>query len=325
MTEHEKQKNIAEAQKKFDESMTQYKANYSRQLQDLKAAMQRETDPQRRATTEAAVAEIEEKLALADAMTMYDIENADPTYNKPAFWVLGANDSTENWLSGIEKTINTRMTKTVTQHANSSASMQATGGLGHGGTATTTKEIKPQTRLEDFDDEPEPEPAAAKPTGGGGQTGRVTAAMKPAEFKPNYLKEEKPKTEEEYLGKDPRNWKTMSKWERAAAAIGMIGDMGEDVIDVIAASRGLEHNGAKKLREAREKLQRDKEERRAQYREYLDKIEAENRRIREFNAGIGNQLAFQQFQADNEYNRQLNLLNEQARINRENGLYNTPL
>lgn len=323
MTEHEKQKNIAEYQKRFDEAMTQYKANYNRQLRDLQAAMQRETDPQRRATTEAAVAEIEEKLAIADAMTMYDVEGANPEKNKTG-WVK----FNDNMLEDIEKTINTRMTKTVTQHANSAASMQATGGIGTGGTVTTTKKIKPQTRLEDFDDEPAPEPEpepepAAKPAPA--TTGRVTAAMKPAEFKPNYLKEETPKTEEEYLGKDPRNWKTMSKWERAAAAIGMIGDMGEDVIDVIAASRGLEHNGAKKLREAREKLQRDKEERRAQYREYLDKIEAENRRIREFNAGIGNQLAFQQFQADNEYNRQLNLLNEQARINRENGLYNTPL
>lgn len=176
--------------------------------------------------------------------------------------------------------------------------------------------------------EPEPEPAAAaKPaaTAGVGQTGRVTAAMKPAEFKPKYLEEIEPKSEEEYLGKDPNNWKTMSKAEKAAKAIGFIGDIGGDVIDTIAAGYGLENGGAKRLREAREKLQRDKEERQAQYRDYVNKIEAENRRIREFNAGIGNQLAFQQFQAENEYNRQLNLLNEQARLQRENGLYNTPL
>lgn len=175
--------------------------------------------------------------------------------------------------------------------------------------------------------EPTPAPAAAKPaaTAGGGQTGRVTAAMKPAEFKPKYLEEIEPKSEEEYLGKDPNNWKTMSKAEKAAKAIGFIGDIGGDVIDTIAAGYGLENGGAKRLREAREKLQRDKEERQAQYRDYVNKIEAENRRIREFNAGIGNQLAFQQFQAENEYNRQLNLLNEQARLQRENGLYNTPL
>ena len=256
MTEHEKQKNIAESQKRFDAAIGMYKANYGRQLRDLQAAMQRETDPQRRATTEAAVTEIKEKLALADAMTMYDVENVNPEANG---WHFGmdASESPEKWLSDIDKTINNRMTKTVTQHANSSASMQATGGLGHGGTATTTKEIKPQTRLEDFDDEPDPEPEPEqKPvaTPAPATTGRVTAAMKPAEFKPTYLKEETPKTEEEYLGKDPSNFKTMSKAERAAAAIGMIGDLGEDVIDVIAASRGLEHNGAKKLREAREKL-----------------------------------------------------------------------
>lgn len=175
--------------------------------------------------------------------------------------------------------------------------------------------------------EPTPEPAAAKPaaTAGGGQTGRVTAAMKPAEFKPKYLEEIEPKSEEEYLGKDPNNWKTMSKAEKAAKAIGFIGDIGGDVIDTIAAGYGLENGGAKRLREAREKLQRDKEERQAQYRDYVNKIEAENRRIREFNAGIGNQLAFQQFQAENEYNRQLNLLKEQARLQSENGLYNTPL
>lgn len=193
------------------------------------------------------------------------------------------------------------------------------------------------TRLNEkyLDDEPEPEPApeptptpaAAKPaaTAGGGQTGRVTAAMKPAEFKPKYLEEIEPKSEEEYLGKDPNNWKTMSKAEKAAKAIGFIGDIGGDVIDTIAAGYGLENGGAKRLREAREKLQRDKEERQAQYRDYVNKIEAENRRIREFNAGIGNQLAFQQFQAENEYNRQMNLLNEQARLQRQNGLYNTPL
>ena len=203
-----------------------------------------------------------------------------------------------------------------------------------GSTATTNEKKTVNKSAEDIIDfstpapsEPAPEPAAAKPaaTAGGGQTGRVTAAMKPAEFKPKYLEEIEPKSEEEYLGKDPNNWKTMSKAEKAAKAIGFIGDIGGDVIDTIAAGYGLENGGAKRLREAREKLQRDKEERQAQYRDYVNKIEAENRRIREFNAGIGNQLAFQQFQAENEYNRQLNLLNEQARLQRENGLYNTPL
>lgn len=208
------------------------------------------------------------------------------------------------------------------------------GGLNPGSTATTNEKKTVNKSAEDIIDfstpapsEPAPEPAAAKPaaTAGGGQTGRVTAAMKPAEFKPKYLEEIEPKSEEEYLGKDPNNWKTMSKAEKAAKAIGFIGDIGGDVIDTIAAGYGLENGGAKRLREAREKLQRDKEERQAQYRDYVNKIEAENRRIREFNAGIGNQLAFQQFQAENEYNRQLNLLNEQARLQRENGLYNTPL
>lgn len=330
MTEYEKQQNIAISQKMFDEAMAQYKANYGSQLRSLQSALQRETDPERRSGIESSIAEIQEKLTIANSLTMYDVEGADPSSGG---WHYGmdASEPPKKWLKDIESTINNIVTKTVTVHANSSAAMQNTGGLGTGGTVTTTKKVKPTTKLEEIQEpapsEPAPEPAAAKPaaTAGGGQTGRVTAAMKPAEFKPKYLEEIEPKSEEEYLGKDPNNWKTMSKAEKAAKAIGFIGDIGGDVIDTIAAGYGLENGGAKRLREAREKLQRDKEERQAQYRDYVNKIEAENRRIREFNAGIGNQLAFQQFQAENEYNRQLNLLNEQARLQRENGLYNTPL
>lgn len=330
MTEYEKQQNIAISQKTFDEAMAKYKANYGSQLRSLQSALQRETDPERRSGIESSIAEIQEKLTIANSLTMYDVEGAEPDVNRWTNIGMDASNSVDDWLKAIEKTINNRMTKTVTVHANSSAAMQNTGGLGTGGTVTTTEKVKPTTKLEEIQEpsEPAPEPApAAKPaaTAGAGQTGRVTAAMKPAEFKPKYLEEIEPKSEEEYLGKDPNNWKTMSKAEKAAKAIGFIGDIGGDVIDTIAAGYGLENGGAKRLREAREKLQRDKEERQAQYRDYVNKIEAENRRIREFNAGIGNQLAFQQFQAENEYNRQLNLLNEQARLQRENGLYNTPL
>lgn len=323
MTEYKKQQNIAISQKKFDEAMAQYKANYGSQLRSLQSALQKETDPERRSGIESSIAEIQEKLIIANSLTMYDVEGADPSSGG---WHIGmdASEPVEKWLKAIEKTINNRMTKTVTVHANSSAAMQNTGGLGTGGTVTTTEKVKPTTKLEEIQEpsEPAPEPTPtpqAQPQQA--PSTRLTTDTTPAEFKPALMEKEKAKTEEEYLGKDRSKWANMSTADKVEGLAGLLGDAGGDIVDIVAAAHGIENGGAERLKKRRDEIKQRREERKKEYQEYLNRVDDINRQIAMHNNNTINNSAMAKFNADNAYRMMDYQARQQAAAQAAAGLY----
>lgn len=186
----------------------------------------------------------------------------------------------------------------------------------------SSKEILKAGKVKHFDmptPEEEPETPEPQPQSYGGLNTQTT----PATFKPSYMDEVTPKTEEEYLGKDNTRWSGMSTAEKVGAIADLLGDAGGSIIDIIAASHGLQgYDYANKMKQKREERKQQREERKRQYQEYLNKVDDINRQIATYNKDVYNQGALEKFKADNAYRMADYQANANAKANARYGVMN---